>query len=406
MAWMDRRSESNFDIYAQGVSASGSTKWALDGVGVCTAAQDQANQQLTPDGTGGAIMVWQDNRNGDYDFPAQDIYAQRVNASGSVMWTVNGMAICAADSDQVFPAIASDGAGGAIITWADKRSGNWDIYAQRVDASGNAKWAADGVPICTWANEQDFVQLISVEAGGNGLARGAIITWRDFRSGNWDIYAQRVDASGNLKWTTDGVPVCAAGWHQRDPRITSDGLGGAIITWQDTRTSIAPDVYAQRVGADGSMLWAANGVALCTEGSSQYTPRLASVGYGGAIVAWADDRNGSRDIYAKYITLNGSTDVPYTPFSVTGLSQNVPNPFNPLTRITFSVRASGDVKLRIYDVAGRALRTLVDGWRGPGEYTEVWDGRQDDGTALASGVYFYRLDAGGLTATRKMVLLK
>jgi hypothetical protein len=133
---------------------------------------------------------------------------------------------------------------------------------------------------------------------------------------------------------------------------------------------------------------------------------MASDGAGGAIVAWIDERNGNWDVYAGHIRATGPTSVPYAGAAVNTLGQNYPNPFNPGTLIKFSVRAPGEVKLRIYDASGQALRTLVDNWREPGEYRVTWDGKRDDGTAVASGVYFYRIETGGLTAARKMVLLR
>ncbi|HEX5132600.1 MAG TPA: FlgD immunoglobulin-like domain containing protein [Candidatus Krumholzibacteria bacterium] len=88
------------------------------------------------------------------------------------------------------------------------------------------------------------------------------------------------------------------------------------------------------------------------------------------------------------------------------LHQNHPNPFNPSTTIRFSLPAATAMTLRIYDVSGRAVRTLVDGTRGPGELDATWDGRDDRGVSVATGVYFYRLAAAGETLTRKMILVK
>jgi hypothetical protein len=81
--------------------------------------------------------------------------------------------------------------------------------------------------------------------------------------------------------------------------------------------------------------------------------------------------------------------------AVVTLTQNCPNPFNPFTQITFSVGVPGEVRLSIYDVAGRLLRTMANGWHEPGVYIIVWDGRDDDGRALPSGIYLYRLEAKG-----------
>jgi len=88
---------------------------------------------------------------------------------------------------------------------------------------------------------------------------------------------------------------------------------------------------------------------------------------------------------------------PYT-FS---LGQNYPNPFNPSTTVKFSVAEARHVSLRIYDILGRPVATLVDRAMIPGEYTAVWDG-----AAASSGVYFYRLEAGEFTQTKKLMLVK
>ncbi|MBD3423141.1 MAG: T9SS type A sorting domain-containing protein, partial [Candidatus Latescibacteria bacterium] len=88
------------------------------------------------------------------------------------------------------------------------------------------------------------------------------------------------------------------------------------------------------------------------------------------------------------------------------LSQNYPNPFNPVTTIRFSLARKGHVKLCIYDVRGRKVKTLLDRKLGIGTHTVSWDGRNERKEAVASGVYFYRLDARDRTVSRKMVLLK
>jgi hypothetical protein len=91
----------------------------------------------------------------------------------------------------------------------------------------------------------------------------------------------------------------------------------------------------------------------------------------------------------------------------TTLAQNYPNPFNPSTSIEFTLRDRTRVSLKVYDVGGRVVRSLLEGERAPGEVHRVtWDGRNDAGESVSSGVYFYRLVANDFTQTRKMVLLK
>lgn len=91
---------------------------------------------------------------------------------------------------------------------------------------------------------------------------------------------------------------------------------------------------------------------------------------------------------------------------VATLEQNVPNPFNPSTTIAFTLPRRMRVSLRIHDVSGRRVRTLVEGYRNSRRYTVRWDGRDDRGIRVASGVYYYRLVADGVILARKMVLLK
>ncbi|HUV37135.1 MAG TPA: FlgD immunoglobulin-like domain containing protein, partial [Patescibacteria group bacterium] len=96
------------------------------------------------------------------------------------------------------------------------------------------------------------------------------------------------------------------------------------------------------------------------------------------------------------------TDVPL----VTRLAQNYPNPFNPATTIQYDLREKGPVTIRIYNVQGQIVRKLVDEIKKPGSYSIVWDGKNDSGAPMASGVYFYKMEAPSFSRTRKIVLLR
>lgn len=269
---------------------------------ICNFAGNQMNVQIVSDNAGGAICTWVDTRNG-----SQDIYAQRIDASGNLQWPVDGIAICTAAADQLSPRLIPDGAGGAIISWIDKRTGDDDIYAQRINAAGTTQWTADGVAICTIAGIQNAQQLISDGAGG------AIIVWSDGRVGspNADIYAQRVDAAGAVLWTAGGAPVCVASSLQNIPQLVSDGAGGAIIAWEDWRNFSQTDIYAQRISSNGFTNWTFNGVVICSEGNfgNQYDTKMISDGAGGAIMCWLDNRNfgSNTDIYIQKVNINGVT---------------------------------------------------------------------------------------------------
>jgi hypothetical protein len=88
------------------------------------------------------------------------------------------------------------------------------------------------------------------------------------------------------------------------------------------------------------------------------------------------------------------------------LHQNYPNPFNPETQIAFDLPQAGRVELTVYNVLGRRIVTLAGGTFEAGSHSVSWDGRDESGTSVSSGVYFYRLETPSGSVSRKMVLLK
>ncbi len=101
-----------------------------------------------------------------------------------------------------------------------------------------------------------------------------------------------------------------------------------------------------------------------------------------------------------------SNDEQVVPVTVTALKGNFPNPFHPETTITYSVKASTPVVVEIYNVKGQKVKTLVNENKAAGNHEVTWNGRDESGRSVTSGVYFYRMSAGSYSATRKMALLK
>jgi flagellar hook assembly protein FlgD len=88
------------------------------------------------------------------------------------------------------------------------------------------------------------------------------------------------------------------------------------------------------------------------------------------------------------------------------LAQNYPNPFNPSTTIEYVVSQAGEYELSVYNLLGQKIRTLLSSQLTAGDYRAQWDGRNDTGQKVGSGIYFYRLSGKNLTLTRKMVLMR
>ena len=294
--WSDQRF-GTYDIFAQRVTSAGVAAWTAGGVAVCNASADQYIGGITSDGAGGAIMTWQDARGGTYD-----IYAQRVNASGVAQWVANGVNICNAANNQQLPRVASDGSGGAITVWQDGRGGPLDVYAQRVNASGAAQWTANGVALCTAIGDQDQIQIISVGSGG------VIAVWRDYRFGfsDTDILAQRVTLAGTVAWAANGVFVNGSANNQQQVALCADGAGGAVVAWSDYRNGSHFDIWAERLDTNGNQIWPASGVMVSGATSDQTAPFMISDGSAGAVIVWSDVRTGDYDVYAQHVSAGGA----------------------------------------------------------------------------------------------------
>jgi hypothetical protein len=333
IAWIDDRLATGANIYAQRIDGDGNPLWGLNGIPICLSAGIQDNPAIIADGVGGAIITWQDPLSG---VGTDDIYAQRVNAAGSIMWALNGALVCAAAGSQIWPMLISDGAGGAIITWEDARNAGvgdpMEIYVQHVSAAtGAPTWivppppvgTGPGVAICLAPALQAMPMIVSDSAGG------AIINWYDMRdfaaTGTASIFARRVDAAGGLPlgWIVDGTELCGPAslpigsglrtW----PVLCTDGLGGAIVTWDDARAGAADwNIYARRITFGGVMPapWLPGGSPVCTFPGDQQYSRIVSDGSGGAIITWQDARIAADiNIYAQHLNIFGAVVAPWPP---------------------------------------------------------------------------------------------
>ena len=304
IAWVENENSSDNWLYAQRVNEQGFIQWQTNGVLICDTTGSRSFDALSSmiaDGTGGAIIIWVDQRDG-----ANDIYTQRIDGNGVVQWTANGVKITPFHNTNESPDIASDGKGGAIITWS-QRSSSVGIFAQRVSSTG-VMWSS-AAHLST--NDEQMLQAFPrIIADGTG---GSIVAWEDHRATNGmsqsAIWAQHVDSSGNVIWDSDGIDVGPHGasnqYFNLRPEIISDGLDGAIITWWSSYfdTATHKSVQITQVSGSGSSGWSA---VLCEgDGNHQY-PDLVTDGSGGAIVSWYDNRNGSDQIFAQRVDNAGN----------------------------------------------------------------------------------------------------
>lgn len=314
--------------------------------------------------------------------------------------------LCTMTGKQENPVIVADGFGGAIVAWDDGRVqfDEADIYAQRVSADGTSLWMSNGTAICKLGRSQYSPAIASDGSGG------AIIAWLDTRDTTYgNVYIQRISAAGQLLWAQDGVPVCTVPGTKVYLAAVSDGAGGAIVTWTDNRSgAYSSDIYAQRFSGEGVALWTNNGIPISTADSFQFHPAIVTDDAGGAIIAWDDQRlSQNADIYVQRVFVDGIPGGMSNAMVESVASLNCfPNPSNPHVTIDFDVPSDCTGSLAVYDLGGRLVRTLVTGGLAKGAQRVVWDRRDSLGHEVASGNYSARLDVGGAIATVGMTLLR
>ena len=150
----------------------------------------------------------------------------------------------------------------------------------------------DAVPIRQGVNIEWFRTGIDTPDGG------AIYVWSDTKLGERDLWAQKVDASGNMVW---GDPVLIDGKpdRQEDPVITRTSDNNYIIAWIDFSQDLDGDVFAQKINTNGELLWPAGGKPVCVGNGLQLGINMEADPNGGAFIVWGDGRNPSNDLYAQ-----------------------------------------------------------------------------------------------------------
>ncbi len=396
IVWDDYRNN-NYDIYFQRYTSTGGA------LGVNTKVNDdvdsvkQWSPSISMDGAGNFVIVWIDERNVN-----RDIYYQRYTSTGSALGVNTIVNDDAGNADQVSPSISMDVTGNFVIVWQDFRSANWDIYYQRYTSTSTTLGVNTKVNDDAGSEFQMGPSISSMDAAGN-----YVIVWQDYRNVNWDIYYQRYTSTGTTLGVNTKVNDDAGSAYQKVPSISMDGVGDFVIAWQDYRYGQNnSDIIGQRYFASGSP----NGVnyRIVADGpnNGEISPEVFA-NSSDIIFLWMDNRRSEGwDIYAKIVSWNwsGVTDVEIIDNNMLAefsLSQNYPNPFNPTTKIKYQIPEFSFATLKVYDVLGREVTTLVNEEKSAGTYEISWYAAN-----LPSGIYFYQLKTDTFIQTKKMILMK
>ncbi|MEW5741839.1 MAG: Ig-like domain-containing protein [Myxococcota bacterium] len=335
VVWEDARG-TDLDIYAARVSSGGAVR-EPQGIQVSTAMGAQRRPDVFTRGTG-AFIAWEDFRLG---LGASDIYGTRVSGSGGVQ-DPTGIPIATNPTDERLPAVAWDGTN-VLVAWDDRRNGNADIYATRVDPAGAVLDGA-GIAVSMGAGAQ-------TEPAATFAGSAFVVAWRDERNGNADVYASRVSSAG-VALDATGIGVGVGAGEQTRPSLASSATN-AVLVWRDVAggqlrgarinstgavldspgVALAPDtagtsgVALAYSSTNALMAWNASGQAVSQVRALRVTPslmplgtpvvasqsanhqQLPAVAWGGpdALVVWADYRSGvDLDLYATRVSRAGT----------------------------------------------------------------------------------------------------
>jgi hypothetical protein len=279
VVWEDARGvPSRFVVLAQRVDSQGRLQWPQDGVALCTASERQFDPRVIPDGAGGAIVLWEDERDGPEPRP----FLQRLGRSAAILWDPAGVPV-ALNGTSLGDRLVSDGQGGAIACWVqfDPSVGEFpEVRAQRFGPDGSPLWTPGSVLVGIDPTISGPVALDAIEDGPGGT----IVAW----SQPGEVRAQRVDSGGTLRWVAGGAPVLAIRDDAFDDEViaVTDGAGGAIVIG----TAISGNkVLAGRVDSDGQRLWPEAGVPVTKVPGLSPLVLAAPDGAGGVWVARSID---------------------------------------------------------------------------------------------------------------------
>ena len=335
-----------------------------------------------------------------------------------------------------YATIKYDSSGNEIWVARYDGIGNWDdmAYAITVDDSGNVYVTGESNDLWTgqdyatikyypngdtaWVrrydgpdDSKDESYAIAVDDFGNVYVTGLSIG-----SGTgWDYATIKYDSNGTEVWVTryNGTGNSADAAHA----IAIDASGNVYVTGESYGAGLKKDYATIKYDANGNEMWVR--IYDGPESESDAACAIAIDNSGSIYVTGGSYGTGTDKDYAtiKYVQtgsdIKDETGSREKPVEFT-LSQNYPNPFNQTTKIEFTLAKSGFVSLNIYDILGRKVRILVSERLSSGFKSVLWDGKNDSGNDVASGIYFYRIrvedpasgGVGDFSETKKLVLLK
>ncbi|MBK7645032.1 MAG: hypothetical protein IPJ19_18630 [Planctomycetes bacterium] len=213
-----------------------------------------------------------------------------LGTSAQAQWPSNpaqNLAVCNTTGDQAVPKVAAGGDGSTWCAWFDNRGGSYAVYAQKLDPLGNEAFAHNGLLVS--ANPQS-TSLVDWDIDTDG-AGGCVIVFTDTRAGgDLDVYAYRIDGAGNFLWGANGVPLSNNADYEANPKVALLSDGNFAVTWSRLPNSGAGAVHVQKLDPAGTPQFAGDGLQIVGPGTEKPGfSDIAAADAGGWIVGYVRD---------------------------------------------------------------------------------------------------------------------
>lgn len=402
-------------LMMQRVSPAGDLRFAAGGLVVLQpGAEKPAFQQVVPAEDGNVIVSYVRNI-ASFTSP-RHVRAIKVSTTGEILWGPVAVYDAAAVPIAHWPRIMADGEGGAVFCWHASVSNLFNAYVQHLDAAGVELFPHNGVPVSTSSARYHLDPAADYDASTGEIF--VVFNERSTSQSQWGVYAQKFTPAGARAWGETGLELRPVNAVNKSFERCVAYDGGLMAFWFEEITFGNDQVLGTRRDGDGNVVWDSEPLVVSSAPSDKGRLPIAANADGTVVLVWEDQRNGAADVYGQNVNPDGTLgpqsvstvdqDDPLGPSLPTAFAvhANAPNPFNPQTTITYDLPRASHVTLRVLDLAGRRVRTLVDGPLPAAQHRAIWDGTDDAGRRQPSGVYYYQLVTEDRVATRKMTMVK
>ena len=269
--------------------------WQNNGIPIRQGVHIEWQRTVCPGESGSMIFVWSDTRYG-----SRNVFAQKVDSSGVLLWGSQGSAVTNLPGRQEDPVAITDGDGGAFIAWVDYRfDDEGDIFIQHIDNQGNRMMDDNGEALARVDGRHLTINMCTDSLGG------VFVAWQDKRNFlDDDIFGTHVSSNYEIIAPSSGVSIIQMNGNQGAKSLEYAGNNQATIIWSDTRSGSGNDIYCQKINMNMEKIFSDGGLEVSATSDLETTPRTTFMKNDTSFVIWQSGTE-STDIYYNLLTSDG-----------------------------------------------------------------------------------------------------